>query len=117
MTSAVDGLRARKAALSVLDQLPQGVPDDYDDFIQLRQDGGLPLLECEMQVFGFTNPELSAEALAIWNLPESIQVGVRYQASPDGDPGARELNGLTLSRALFVADRYAWQKGNLVRPI
>ena len=30
------------------------------------------------QVLGMTHAELSAEALAQWNLPEPIQIAVRY---------------------------------------
>lgn len=91
--------------------LALGLPDEYNEFSQLCHESGRPPLECEMQVFGFTHPELSAEALATWNLPEPIQNSVRYQDTPELDPTARAGDGMPLSRILNAADRYTRQAG------
>jgi len=57
-------------------------------------------------VLGVTHLELSAEALAVWNLPEQIQRAVRFTLTPDLDPTVANADGMTLSRILNVADRY-----------
>ena len=48
--------------------------------------GGFSRYECEKEVLGFTHAELSADALAEWNLPEEIGIAVRYHHEPDLAP-------------------------------
>ena len=64
------------------------------------------IIEYEQQVLGMTHLELSAEALAVWNLPEPIQRAVRFAETPDLDPTVLESDEIRLSRILNVADRY-----------
>ena len=44
----------------------------------LHQQSPKWIIEYELQVLGMTHLELSAEALAVWNLPEPIQRAVRF---------------------------------------
>jgi HD-like signal output (HDOD) protein len=72
----------------------------------MHESEGKPLLECEMEVVGLTHPELSAEALAHWNLPEPIQNAVRFHHTPNLDPTLIGPGGIALSRVLDAANQY-----------
>jgi len=76
-----------------------GLTEEYDRILQMHEAGGKPLLDCEMETIGLTHPELSAEALAHWNLPEPIQNAVRHHHSPEPGP-------IMLSRVLDAANQY-----------
>lgn len=79
-----------------------GLTEEYNQIVKLHEHDGKPLLECEKEVIGLTHPELSAEALDHWNLPEPIQNAVRFHHAPDLDP----TGGLALSRILDAANQY-----------
>jgi HD-like signal output (HDOD) protein len=79
-----------------------GMTEHHERILQKHEGEGRPLLECEMEVAGITHPELSAEALAHWNLPEPIQNAVRYHHTPESDP---------LSRILDAANQYVNSMG------
>lgn len=83
-----------------------GAPEEYKATMRLYREGGKSPLECEMDVLGFSHAELSAEALAVWNLPEPIQMAVRYQATPVLDPSPLEPDEISLSQLLHAADEY-----------
>ena len=83
-----------------------GLPEEYKQIALLHQQSPKRMMEYERQVLGMTHVELSAEALAAWNLPEPIQRAVRFSETPDLDPTAVEPDGVSLSRVLNVADRY-----------
>ncbi len=68
-------------------------------------------LECERTILGFTHPELSAEALAVWNLPEPIQVAVRHHHRPASDPSEPGRGEIPLSRVIDAANQYVNSKG------
>jgi HD-like signal output (HDOD) protein len=85
-----------------------GLTEQYEQIIELHQGGGLPLLECEQRVLGFTHPELSVQALALWNLPEPIQAAVRDHHAP---PAASRTGDLPLSRVVQAADQYVHSIG------
>src|SRR5579884_1228824 len=46
------------------------------DVENLYRASGRPWCDCELDVFGFTHPEISAEALNVWNLPAPIRESV-----------------------------------------
>ena len=72
-----------------------GLPERYAE-IESR--------EREAEIFGFTHAELSAEALAIWNLPEAIRSAVRYHHAPELDDSG---NGpVRLCRVVWAANQY-----------
>ena len=64
-----------------------------------------------MEVTGLTHPELSAEALAHWNLPEPIQNAVRFHHSPDLDRSPVGPGEVALSRVLDAANQYVNSTG------
>lgn len=89
-----------------------GCPEEYErvsaSFSQDEQSGA----ECELQVLGMSHAELSAEALAAWNLPEPIQTAVRYHAHPEQDPGSGAFQRVALSQIIGAADDYVRARGN-----
>jgi len=91
-----------------------GLHDEYKQITLLCQQGQKWAQEYEMQVLGLTHAELSAEALAQWNLPEPIQVAVRYHPTPEVDPTPVEDGGFTLSRVLNAADVFVKSTGTFV---
>jgi HD-like signal output (HDOD) protein len=86
-----------------------GLGEEHDRILKMHE-AGRPLLECEMEVLGFTHPELSSEALIYWNLPEPIQNAVLHHHSPDSDKSARP-NEVALSRVLDAANQYVNSMG------
>lgn len=91
-----------------------GLHDEYKQLSLLCQKTNKWEPEYEVQVLGMTHAELSAEALAQWNLPEEIRTAVRYHASPELDPTPVEPGQLALSRVLNAADRYVKGTGVFV---
>lgn len=91
-----------------------GLHDEYKQLSLLCQESKKWEPEYEMQVLGMTHAELSAEALAKWNLPHDIQTGVRYHGTPELDPTPVEPGQITLSRLLCAADRYVKGTGVFV---
>jgi putative nucleotidyltransferase with HDIG domain len=91
-----------------------GLTEEYGRILQMHEShesGEKSLLDCEMSVIGLTHPELSAEALAHWNLPEQIQDAVRYHHHPALDPAAPKPGDITLSRVLDAANQYVNSMG------
>ena len=88
-----------------------GLPEEYGRILQMHEIEGKPLLECEMEVAGLTHPELSAEALAHWNLPEPIQNAVRHHHTPELDRTAIGPDQVRLSRILDAANQYVNSMG------
>jgi len=68
----------------------------------------LSSFEYEQTTLGFAHPELSAEALRLWKLPEPIQVAVRdHHMEVEIRPGAQ----IPLSTVVAAASRYVNGKG------
>jgi len=91
-----------------------GMHDEYRQLSLLCQQSHRWEPEYENQVLGLTHAELSAEALAQWNLPEEIQAAVRFHGSPELDPTKLGPGQITLSRVLNAADRYVKGTGVFV---
>ncbi len=91
-----------------------GLHDEYKQLCLLSQNGQKWEIDYEVQVLGMTHAELSAEALAQWNLPDEIQTAVRYHGCPDLDPTPVEPGQLTLSHILNAADQYVRKLGAMV---
>jgi HD-like signal output (HDOD) protein len=83
-----------------------GLPEEYKQITLLHKQSPKWIIEYEQQVLGLTHLELSAEALAVWNLPAPIQTAVRFVETPDLDLTVAPPDGFTLSRVLNIADRY-----------
>jgi HD-like signal output (HDOD) protein len=88
-----------------------GLTEEYGRILHMNEVDGKPLLECEMEVTGLTHPELSAEALAHWNLPEPIQNAVRFHHAPELDRTAIGPGEVALSRVLDAANQYVNSMG------
>jgi eukaryotic-like serine/threonine-protein kinase len=74
-----------------------------DEFKQVADISGRTSA-ADSEVLGVSHAELSAHALALWNLPVPIQNAVRYHANPENDPEAGS-GSITLSRIISVADQ------------
>jgi len=70
---------------------------------ELRRSSGASLLDCEQEVLGFTHPMLSADALAVWKIPEPIRAAV-FDHHSAAEP-------LSLGRAVQAADHYVDSSG------
>lgn len=81
------------------------LPVEHERIVEMHRQTGNPTCECEKFILGFSHAELSAEALAFWNLPEPIRTAVLYHHDPNADdtPGAKAIR---LSRVLSVANEY-----------
>ena len=90
-----------------------GLQEEYKQISLLCQQDKKWKLEYEIEVLGMTHTELSAEALAVWNLPQPIQLAVRYMDRPETDP-ASQSSAMPLSRTLHIADRYVKASGTSV---
>ena len=88
-----------------------GLPKEHAEVMNLLQRGYGTLLECEKDVLDLDHAELSAEALAIWNLPVSIQVAVRFHHDLEADPTTVHPGELRLSQLVSAADVYTNQMG------
>jgi HD-like signal output (HDOD) protein len=88
-----------------------GLTEEYGRIVQMHESGDKPLLECEMEVIGLTHPELSAEALAHWKLPEAIQNAARFHHAPNLDPTVIGPGEIALSRVLDAANQYVNSMG------
>ncbi len=75
----------------------------YEQIQKLHRTSGASLLECEQEVLGFTHPMLSADALAVWKIPEPICLAVLHHHS--------EAEQISLSRAVQAADQHVDSSG------
>jgi len=91
-----------------------GCPDEFKQIALLCKQGEPWAAEYELQVLGVSHAELSADALASWNLPEQIQEAVRFHKTPELDPAAARGERFPLSRVLNVADQYLEGMGSTV---
>jgi HD-like signal output (HDOD) protein len=82
------------------------LPEDYDRIVEIYATGGYSLTACERQVLGFSHPELSAEAIEFWKLPEPIQLAVRDHHNPP--------RGFPLSRVIDAANQYINSTGESI---
>ncbi len=91
-----------------------GMPEEYKQIDLLCQKHEKWAQEYEVQIIGMPLGQLSAEALATWNLPEQIRTAVRFLDTPDLDPSASQSAGVALSRVLHAADHYVKSLGTSV---
>jgi HD-like signal output (HDOD) protein len=87
------------------------LPKEHTDILRLAKMGGATLSDYQREVLGITHAELSAEALAVWNLPESIQMAVRFHHRPEEDPTPAEKGELRLSSVIAAANACVHQLG------
>jgi len=87
------------------------LPQQYERIAALCQQDGKTPQEAELDVLGITHAELSAEALAVWNLPEPIQTAVRYHSDSKLDPTILDPCEVSLSTVLQAADGHVKRIG------
>jgi putative nucleotidyltransferase with HDIG domain len=88
-----------------------GLPAEFARVLESYEQTDRSWIECEQETLGFGHPELSAEALAAWKLPEPIQQAVRDHHNPGPfQPGAE----IPLSCVLDAANRYANSVGESI---
>jgi HD-like signal output (HDOD) protein len=88
-----------------------GCPEEFKQVTLLCQQNSKWALEYEIEVLGTTHADLSADALAAWNLPEPIQEAVRYHVTPERDPAAATPGQTPLSQIIHITDRYVQGAG------
>jgi HD-like signal output (HDOD) protein len=90
-----------------------GLPEEYGRVVDHCRREKRSIAESEQAVLGFAHPELSAEALKFWKLPEPIQIAVReHHAPPETGPGTE----LPLSSIVAAADIYVNSTGVSILP-
>jgi HD-like signal output (HDOD) protein len=82
------------------------LPSEHDRIMAMYAAGGCALTGCEQLTLGFSHPELSAEAIEFWKLPEPIQVAVRDHHCPP--------RGFPLSRLIDAANQYINSTGESI---
>lgn len=85
-----------------------GLPEEHEVIQHAYKQSGAPLEICEENTIGVTHPELSAQALSTWNLPDAIQTAVRFHHRPDQAPPSGRLSLATVIRC---ADDYVNMAG------
>lgn len=92
--------------------IARALPAEHE-WILVLQTSGMPHLDCERQVLGWTHCELSAEALTFWNLPQPISSAVRDHHNLEEEPS----QVFPLSRALSAANHYVNSIGASILPL
>ena len=90
------------------------LPDEFQRIHAMRVSSGKPLVQCEYAIIDTSHAELSASALARWNLPAPIQKAVLYHHHPELDPERRPGGVQPLSLALAVANDVANSAGHAI---
>lgn len=89
-----------------------GLPEEHEQITMLSSGGGFSRSECESEVLGFTHADLSADALALWNLPEEIRIAVRHHHEPGlAPPPEAQIN---LSTVIAAANEFVKALGYTV---
>jgi len=86
--------------------IAMGLPEEHSKILAAAAKGEASHLECEIATLGFGHPELSAQALAFWNLPEPICVAVRDHHVPIAADSGRNSNQIPLAHVVRVASEY-----------
>jgi HD superfamily phosphohydrolase YqeK len=94
------------------------LPIEFSTIMKKTMQDGVPLLEAERSVIGFTHPQLSALTLKTWNLPEEIVRAVDCHHDPEVEENAvlEPKPGFLLSRIVFAANHAAHHLGIHVFP-
>jgi HD-like signal output (HDOD) protein len=82
--------------------IASALPGEHEAIFRMRHVTGRATLDCEREVLGFTHPDLSSDALAVWNLPAPIRVAVADHHAPMPEPGAIPLAALVSAANQYV---------------
>ena len=64
-------------------------------------------IDCELKVLGISHADLSADALANWNLPPAIQRAVRFHHAPQAEPKDPVHGKFGLALAIACSEAYS----------
>ncbi len=64
-------------------------------------------IDCEVEVLGISHADISADALAIWNLPPAIQRAVRFHHAPEQEPKDPVHGKFGLALAIACSEAYS----------
>lgn len=81
--------------------------EEYQQIDKLVASDFGSLIECEMEVIGISHADLSADALAVWNLPPAIQRAVRFHHAPEQEPKDPVHGKFGLALAIACAEAYS----------
>lgn len=94
-----------------------GLRAEHGRIVALHESQGKNLLDCEAEIIGLRHPDLSAEVLSVWHLPEPVQNAVRHHHTPQADPLAKVADKVPLSRVLDAANQYVNAMGvSILKP-
>jgi len=88
-----------------------GLPEEFGRLVKLHEQSERSWTECELELLGFTHPELSAEALEKWKFPQEVQLAVRDHHRP---PAFQAGGMIPLSAILNAADQYVNATGESI---
>jgi len=77
-----------------------GLPAEYSRIVQVLERENCTLAQAERSVIGLDHAQLTAEALAKWNLPAPVQRAARYHFQPE----PVEAGEWPLSRTVWLAN-------------
>jgi HD-like signal output (HDOD) protein len=80
--------------------------DEYDEIQALYSSEFGSIVECETEVLGVSHADLSADALAIWNLPLAIQRAVHFHHKPEAESTDSRQKEYGLAMIVHCASDY-----------
>jgi HD-like signal output (HDOD) protein len=80
--------------------------DECREIQKLCASGSGSIVECEVGVLGVSHADLSADALAIWNLPLAIQRAVRFHHNPEAESTESRKGKHGLAMVVHCAGNY-----------
>ncbi len=90
-----------------------GLPEQHEQINRLCAGSVVSRDEWELEVLGFVDTELAADALARWNLPEEIRAAVRYHHAPE-PAGAGKVS---LAEVIQASNAYVNALGHSIPPV
>jgi len=82
-------------------------PDKYSQVLELARTSGKPLSQCELEVFGASQDDLTAYAMGLWAFSDEIVAATAFQSAPSRLPDAppqHPLGYLHLAQCLCASD-------------
>jgi HD-like signal output (HDOD) protein len=75
-------------------------PGRMQEFLQLTETDGIPILEADARIFGITHDEVGSALLKYWNFPSAIVAAVAGHHRPPGNDALLQI--------LLIADNLEW---------
>jgi HD-like signal output (HDOD) protein len=81
-----------------------GLPAQYSEVTRLQQAEQISISEAEKTVLGFDHADLSGDVMAVWRLPQPLQIAVRFHHAPENDKTIVVPPEFRLSQILNAAE-------------